>query len=118
METCPSCVSLRQQIAALRDVRERFNARRAAFAAAAKAAKVRGDEQDMSLSATSANDWQLAVDELDALRAPEASALTQPVKVEHVCGLQGYCPGPPHYDPICPACEARFKASAPTTEQE
>lgn len=24
--------------------------------------------------------------------------------VEHVCGLQGYCPGPPHYDPICPAC--------------
>jgi hypothetical protein len=25
-------------------------------------------------------------------------------KIEHVCGLQGYCPGYPHYDPPCPAC--------------
>lgn len=30
-------------------------------------------------------------------------------KFEHVCGLQGYCPGPPHNDPICPACLLRGK---------
>jgi hypothetical protein len=23
---------------------------------------------------------------------------------DHLCGLSGYCPGPPHFDPECPAC--------------
>jgi hypothetical protein len=96
MSDCPSCVSLRQQIAALRDYWR----------------------EQMVTNGSTGESFEELLYSLDALLAPEASAPTQPVKVEHVCGLQGYCPGPPHYDPICPACAARFKASAPTTEQE
>lgn len=25
-------------------------------------------------------------------------------RVGHICGASGYCPGPPHYDPICSGC--------------
>jgi hypothetical protein len=32
---------------------------------------------------------------------------------EHVCGLQGYCPGPPHFDPPCPACVRRVPDAQP-----
>ena len=31
-------------------------------------------------------------------------------KLDHVCGLSGYCPGPPYYDPICPGCALRGKS--------
>jgi NTP pyrophosphatase (non-canonical NTP hydrolase) len=56
---------------------------------------------------------QLNIEKLKA-RYPDGfvkgGGIRQPEKVEHVCGLQGYCPGPPHFDPICPACEAAFKS--------
>jgi hypothetical protein len=42
----------------------------------------------------------------------ETAARERPsTKIEHVCGLQGYCPGYPHYDPPCPACVERMKPS-------
>jgi hypothetical protein len=49
---------------------------------------------------------------LEAEKAPvpvtEAAMRLQ----EHVCGLQGWCPGPPWFDAPCPACEANRAKSA------
>jgi hypothetical protein len=47
--------------------------------------------------------------ELAALLPPVGQPL-EPAKPGHVCGLQGYCPGYPHFDPPCPACVARYRS--------
>jgi hypothetical protein len=46
---------------------------------------------------------------LAALLPPVGQPL-EPAKPGHVCGLQGYCPGYPHFDPPCPACVARYRS--------
>jgi hypothetical protein len=43
--------------------------------------------------------------------AHSSSSLLSPVegrhdKPEHVCGLSGFCPAPPHWDE-CPACDSK-----------